>query len=123
MTSGLNRLEVRLLRNTVNVFLRSLFYPLLALLLASGPTHAQAPATEYRLGPGDVVRITVYQSPDLTLETRVGEAGTISYPLIGSVRIGGLGVTQAEKAIADGLRTGNFLKAPQVSLMVVQVRV
>ena len=106
----------------VNAFLRLLATPLLALLLASGPTHAQAPATEYRLGPGDVVRITVYQSPDLTLETRIGEAGTISYPLIGSVRIGGLGVTQAERAIADGLRTGNFLKAPQVSLMVVQVR-
>ena len=98
-------------------------FPVLALLLpASGPTRAQAPATEYRLGPGDVVRITVYQSPDLTLETRVGEAGTISYPLVGSVRIGGLGVTQAEKAISDGLRSGNFLKAPQVSLMVVQVR-
>lgn len=106
----------------VNVFLRLIVVPLLGLLLASPPAHAQAQPTEYRLGPGDVVRISVYQSPDLTLETRVGEAGTISYPLIGSVRIGGLGVTQAEKTIADALRTGNFLKAPQVSLMVVQVR-
>ena len=106
----------------VNPILRGLVAPFLALFVASGPTHAQAPAAEYRLGPGDVVRISVYQSPDLTLETRVGEAGTISYPLIGSVRIGGLGVTQAEKAIADALRTGNFLRQPQVSLMVVQVR-
>ena len=100
----------------------SLLAPLLALLLASGPTHAQAPAPEYRLGPGDVVRVTVYQSPDLSLETRVGETGVISYPLLGSVRLGGLSVAQAERAIADGLRTGNFLKQPQVSLLVVQVR-
>ncbi len=96
--------------------------PLLAMLLAGAPAHAQNQVAEYRLGPGDVVRISVYQSPDLALEARVGEAGTISYPLIGSVRIGGLGVTQAEKTIADALRTGNFLRAPQVSLMVVQVR-
>jgi polysaccharide biosynthesis/export protein len=105
----------------VNAFLRAIVAPFLALLLVSAPAHAQAPA-EYRLSPGDVVRITVYQSPDLSLETRIGEAGTISYPLLGSVRLGGLGVTQAEKAIADGLRSGNFLRQPQVSLLVVQVR-
>jgi polysaccharide biosynthesis/export protein len=83
--------------------------------------QAQA-ASEYRLGPGDVVRITVYQAPDLSLETRIGENGAISYPLLGSVRLGGLGVSQAERAIAEGLRSGNFLKQPQVSLLVVQVR-
>ena len=102
---------------------RALFAFVLAVLasLAGTLAHAQA-ASEYRLGPGDVVRITVYQAPDLSLETRIGEAGLISYPLLGSVRLGGLGVTQAERAIADGLRNGNFLKQPQVSLLVVQVR-
>ena len=99
----------------------------------NGPAWAQAPApvaalapappaAEYRLGPGDVVRITVYQSPDLSLEARIGDAGSINYPLLGSVRLGGLGVTQAERAIAEGLRNGNFLKQPQVSLLIVQVR-
>ena len=106
----------------IRTLLAPLLTPLLALLLASGPSHAQAPSPEYRLGPGDVVRVTVYQSPDLSLETRVGETGVISYPLLGSVRLGGLSVAQAERAIADGLRSGNFLKQPQVSLLVVQVR-
>lgn len=89
------------------------------------PALAQASpaaASEYRLGAGDVVRISVYQNPDLQLEARVSEAGVISYPLLGSVSIGGLGVTQAEKLIADGLRNGNFVKQPQVSILVVQVR-
>lgn len=83
---------------------------------------AAAAANEYRLGPGDVVRVTVYQNPDLTLETRIGEAGTVSYPLLGSVRLGGNTVSQAEKLIADGLRGGNFVRQPQVSILVVQVR-
>jgi polysaccharide export outer membrane protein len=77
---------------------------------------------DYVIGAGDVVRISVYQSPDLSLEARVSETGTISYPLLGSVKLGGISVAQAEKTIADGLRSGNFLKQPQVSVLLTQVR-
>jgi polysaccharide export outer membrane protein len=42
--------------------------------------------------------------------------------LLGSIRVGGLSVTAAEKLIADGLRSGNFVKQPQVTLVVLQVR-
>lgn len=84
------------------------------------PAAAQAP--EYRLGGGDVLRITVYQNPDLTLETRITEAGIVSYPLLGNLKLGGQTVTAAEKQIADGLRNGNFVKQPQVSIVVTQVR-
>jgi polysaccharide export outer membrane protein len=95
-------------------------------LVPARVAHAQAataPApAEYRLGSGDVIRISVFQNPELTLETRVTEGGLISYPLLGSIRVGGLGVTQAEKLIGDGLRNGNFVKSPQVTLVVVQVR-
>lgn len=83
---------------------------------------APGAVNEYRLGAGDVVRIVVFQNPDLTLETRVSEAGVISYPLLGSVRVGGQTVSAAEKAIADGLRSGNFVRQPQVTMVVLQVR-
>jgi polysaccharide biosynthesis/export protein len=105
--------------------------PLAACAVAAfGPGLAQAQNTaaaapgnpQYRLAAGDVIRISVYQSADLTLETRLTEAGTISYPLLGSVALAGLTVTEAEKRIADGLRTGNFVKQPQVSIAVQQVR-
>lgn len=86
-----------------------------------GPSAAAANA-QYRLAAGDTIRISVYQSADLTLETRLTEAGTISYPLLGSVALAGLTVSEAEKRIADGLRTGNFVKQPQVSIAVQQVR-
>jgi polysaccharide export outer membrane protein len=84
--------------------------------------NASTPAGEYQLGPGDSIRVQVYQSPDLTVEARVSESGTISYPLIGGVRVGGLSIGQAEKRIADELRTKNILKAPQVNIVLLQVR-
>lgn len=104
-----------------------------AALAAVAPAWAQAPASpatagavgavnEYRLGAGDVVRISVYQNPDLTLETRVTEAGVVSYPLLGSVALGGQTVTAAEGLIAQGLRSGNFVREPQVTVVVLQVR-
>jgi polysaccharide biosynthesis/export protein len=77
---------------------------------------------EYRIGAGDIVRIVVFQNPDLTLETRVTEAGVVNYPLLGNIRLGGLSVTAAEKLVADGLRNGNFVRQPQVSMVVLQVR-
>jgi polysaccharide export outer membrane protein len=97
-----------------------------AAAVAPAAAWAQQNATvansQYRLAAGDVIRISVYQSADLTLETRLTEAGTISYPLLGSVALAGLTVTEAERRIADGLRSGNFVKQPQVSIAVQQVR-
>lgn len=103
---------------------------LLAAALGLGALGAQAQATaapaaaaaEYRLGAGDIIRIVVYQNPDLTLETRVSETGVVSFPLLGNVRIGGLGVSAAEKLIADGLKNGNFVKSPQVTLTLLQIK-
>ncbi len=77
---------------------------------------------QYRIALGDTIRITVFQSPDLSLETRITEAGVISYPLLGSVNLAGLTVAEAEQRIARGLREGNFVKQPQVSINVVQAR-
>lgn len=103
---------------------------LLALLGAAlVPARAQAPAPapaavplEYRMGAGDVVRIVVFQSPDLSIETRLTESGVVSYPLLGSVKLGGLSISAGEKLIADGLKNGNFLKQPQVTILLTQVR-
>jgi len=91
---------------------------------ASAQTGAAtaAAALEYRIGAGDVLRVMVYQNQDLSLETRVTEAGTISFPLLGMVQVGGLTVTAAERLITDGLRRGNFVRQPQVNVVVMQVR-
>ena len=102
-----------------------------SVVLLSPAAHAQAPSTstaaaapsaEYRVGPGDVLRIVVFQNQDLTMETRVTDAGLVSYPLLGSLRLGGLTITAVEKLISDGLRNGNFVRQPQVTVALLQVR-
>jgi len=84
--------------------------------------NAQERQPEYRLGAGDNIRIAVFQNPDLTVETRVTENGTVSYPLVGSVRIGGLTIPAAEQAIAKALKEGNFIQQPQVNIALLQNR-
>jgi polysaccharide export outer membrane protein len=101
-------------------FLLRLFAAMV-LLASLGSAQSQRPpaVTDYVLGPGDVIKITVFQSPELSLDTRIPETGVISYPLLGPVQLGNLTVAAAEKRIADGLLNGKFLKQPQVSILVI----
>jgi polysaccharide biosynthesis/export protein len=91
-------------------------------LVLSMPAFAQGGRDDYRLGAGDVIRIQVFQSPDLTVEARVSENGLVSYPLIGVIRVGGLSPGDVEALIAQRLRQGNFLQNPQVTLNILQFR-
>ncbi|MBL8390611.1 MAG: polysaccharide biosynthesis/export family protein, partial [Candidatus Accumulibacter sp.] len=84
--------------------------------------QAQDRAPDYRLGAGDAIKISVFQNPDLTVETRVADSGIITYPLIGAVQLGGNTIPEAEKAIADKLREGGFVQKPQVNILLTQVR-
>lgn len=77
---------------------------------------------DYPLGAGDSLRIQVFQNPDLTIETRVSENGYITFPLIGAVELGGLSIGAAEKKIAGALEKGGFLKQPQVTILLTQIR-
>ncbi|WP_444848129.1 polysaccharide export protein EpsE [Duganella caerulea] len=77
-----------------------------------------AGAAEVLLGAGDVLRVSVYNNPDLSLETRVNDSGAITFPLIGPVVIGGLSTAAAESKIAGLLESGGFLRKPQVNIIV-----
>jgi polysaccharide export outer membrane protein len=89
---------------------------------AGAEQGANTPSADYRLGPGDQIRVQVYQNPDLSIEARVSENGTINYPLVGSIGLGGNTISQAENKIASALKNGNFLKQPQVNIVLLQVR-
>ena len=88
----------------------------------AGTALAADNKAEFVLGPGDVIRITVFQNPDLTLETRVSENGAITFPLIGQVPVGGLNVSEAEKKIGKALRDGGFVLQPQVNILPLTIR-
>jgi polysaccharide export outer membrane protein len=95
---------------------------LMAVCMALGAHAAETKVEQHMLGSGDVIRISVYQNADLSLETRVSELGQINFPLIGTVKVGGLTLPGAEAQIAKQLRDGNFVLKPQVNVMLMQVR-
>lgn len=100
--------------------IRQLLLAVLALVALAA--LAQEKQGDYQLGPGDNIRIMVFQNPDLTLETRVSESGSITYPLVGAVDLGGLTISGAEAKLASALKDGGFLQQPQVNIILQQVR-
>lgn len=89
---------------------------MMALLLAGAAGLANA--AETLLGAGDLIKVSVYGNPDLGLETRVNTDGTITFPLLGAVPVGGLSVTSAEKKLGGMLESGGFVRKAQVNIVV-----
>lgn len=78
--------------------------------------------SNYRLGSGDKISITVFDEKELSLEKiRLSDAGTISYPMLGEIKILGLTVSQLEKLIANELR-GKYLVDPKVTVTIDEYR-
>lgn len=75
----------------------------------------------YILGPGDRVRVIVYNEQDLSGDFDVDGRGQISVPLIGEVQVGGTTIRQVERAIELKFRDG-FLRDPKVSAQVIGYR-
>jgi len=91
----------------------------LALLPAVASAQIGVAGGDYRLGPGDVVRISVYGQPDLTTEAQITQQNRITFPLIGEVQIGGIEKSAAEQLIARRLGEGGFVIKPQVNVLVI----
>lgn len=104
--------------------MRSFRYVLLVCAaLLTVPTFAIAQVVRpYILGAGDIVKISVFQNPDLATETRVSDTGGITFPLVGNVDLVGLTVTQGEQKIAAALKAGGYVLRPQVNMVVTQFR-
>jgi protein involved in polysaccharide export with SLBB domain len=82
----------------------------------------KAALASYRLGPGDLVRVTVFRQPDLSGQFRLDGDGHLALPLAGEVRAGSLTTRELEQAIAARLRDGSFLLNPQVGAQVLTYR-
>ena len=97
------------------------FMRCLSLLLFLWPMGVTQ-AADYRLGSGDLVNISVFDHPELLLNTRVDEQGQINFPLVGAVPVAGETAATAQKRIALALEQGGFIKNPQVNLVVEKYR-
>jgi len=74
------------------------------------------------LRPGDRIRITVYGEESLTGEYDVNPGGSVSMPLVGTIRAAGRSQVELGREIAARYRSGGFLQDPKVNVAVVQFR-
>lgn len=93
---------------------------MLILILLVCPLPAM-PADDYIVGTEDVLKITVYNYPDLTTTERVSGEGIITLPLVGEIKVAGLTTDLVAKTIAKKLADG-FIIDPNVSVFVVEFR-
>jgi polysaccharide export outer membrane protein len=77
---------------------------------------------KYLLGAGDVVKVSVYDHPDLLLETQLSDDGSINFPLIGNVNLKNLSFSAAEALIAEKLNKGGYVRNPQVNILIANYR-
>lgn len=91
---------------------------------ASGPAgnseYRPEPALEYHLGPGDQLRITVFNEAELTGQYVVGSQGMISYPLVGDVEASGMTIPEFTLRLQEALR--EYIRTPNVSVEVANYR-
>jgi polysaccharide export outer membrane protein len=81
---------------------------------------AVEPADDTTLGPGDVFDVRVYGEDDLSGRYRVSQDGSIDFPFLGRVPVEGREPTEVVDALTTSLRDGGILRAPQISVMVVE---
>src|SRR3569623_1040992 len=103
---------------TVDTLGMRAFVILLFSFVMSGAVCAEV--MDYKLGPGDIVRITVYGHEDLITEDRITERGYISFPLLGEVAVSSFTKGEVEQRIAQMLEAGELIKKPSVTVRVVQ---
>jgi len=104
---------------------RKLFY-LFVLLLVPAVLTAEGPGPvesvdEYRVGSGDVLKINVYENPDLSTTVRVSADDTIRMPLLGRVDVAEMSVSKVAQKLQDLLADG-YLVSPQVDVFIEEYR-
>jgi protein involved in polysaccharide export with SLBB domain len=84
---------------------------------------AQAPElSTYKLGSGDMITVRVLGEDDLKRErVRLSDAGTLSFPVLGEIKVKGMTVGALEQYIAKGLK-GRYLLNPQVTVSIEEYR-
>lgn len=86
--------------------------------VVQGPESRPADASGYRVDTGDRVSVIVYQEPDLSVTgIRVNANGTISYPLLGDLRVSGLTSLEVRELVKERLLDG-YLKKPDVTVSI-----
>lgn len=101
--------------------IRYIVIVVLVMFLMLWATPSMSTDADYEIGPGDVLKIDVYDHTDLATIARVGNDGSITIPLAGRLVVGGLSTSRAADVIAKKL-DGEYIINPQVSVFVDQFK-
>jgi polysaccharide biosynthesis/export protein len=86
--------------------------------IALSATSMSDPSSKaYKVGPLDVLEVTVFKVPELSKSVQVSESGTINFPLVGEVAAGGRTAREIEQSLTKSLGT-KYLQNPQVTVFV-----
>ncbi len=88
--------------------------------VTSSAPPAPAPADEYQIGVDDMVQVSVWRSPELSVTAPVRPDGKISVPLVGDVVAGGRTPDQVAKDVQDKLAA--YVREPQVTVILTELR-
>ena len=99
---------------------KSIFW-LWLVLFSTAVWSIDASLSQYKLGSGDVIKVTVFGQKDLSLTTKLPNHGVINYPFLGDIRVIGLTGAELEAKLYAGLK-GDYLVEPSVSVTVIEYR-
>lgn len=86
----------------------------------SAGIKVQTPASEYLIGPDDVLAINVWKEPEISRTLPVRPDGDISLPLVGDLKASGHTPTELQKEITDQLV--EYLSNPEVTVLVQEAK-
>ena len=95
--------------------------------LSIAAAQSTSSSADYRLGPDDLVQVTIYNIPEREVATtprtvmlRVSQQGVIVIPLIGEVTVKGKTTAEVEQELAT--RYSKYIRNPQVGILVTEYR-
>ena len=98
------------------------FIVLLAALASQASFAAPPELSSYKLGAGDVITIRVLGEDDLKRDhVKLSDAGTVSFPVLGEIKVKGMTVGALEEYVTSGLK-GRYLLNPQVTVSIDEYR-
>ena len=77
---------------------------------------------EYRVAPGDRIRITVLSDPELSAEYEIDSAGLISARMVGRQQVVGMTTTEIEELLRSRYRADGLLRSPRLSVDLINRR-
>jgi polysaccharide biosynthesis/export protein len=95
---------------------RKMTWWLSCLLLFASFAHAG----DYKIGAEDLLRVDVFDHPELSVQARVSASGNMTLPLVGPIAVKGMTARELEQSLVTRLNDGGFVRKPQVTVLVVE---